>query len=902
MKLNSQFRTPTLARRITRVWSALALGVGALLCAPRVAHAFGSEDVLRGPFYHERITERAAQTALPLGVPFEKKRLFGQTLFEPDSSLARGRFLVGTEKNFSPLLVAGVAGISDDIKLLPTMERWQFTGTYAGKTSLDPDSTDALNTLGWHADYIDSYLYSPLWWVQGLPSLDRFKTSLATRDELKKLHFDDLFTTDQVNHMWRRYTTGTMAGLLWAAEKDDVHAAQNIVGVSLHAMQDFYAHSNWVDDPARRDKTYFEMWLRVRPGLPLQTGAYEKAGHLGVHQHGKFVFECSIMNQPGMKETLGVACSAISPLSNEPICQTYSDCGRGVTVQHQVKGVTVPKGLIYLAPAGIALDNYWMSGIAVRERKLSGVTGDQMFEVAETLAQRQSQQWLQTLESNMTRLGKGDFWRKVCTTHAARKQRTRQFEDYGQLPYQFLSAGPYPPTVTDKEEVYLRVKLTTARANNSGTNADIRLSAGPHRNVLLDYSGGRGPILNYNDFSAGDSDVYVVGPFDSVPSTLQLRNDAPNTGDVFLALGRSFVDAIAGSLNGIVNTAKFIMGTDADHIRTSQKVFAPDDLARVHTAQEKPATTKTMRVLNRDITIPVPAGDPFMIDLNGGKEGHYQLNGYILKTGESAESGSQGWREFEVKLTTLYCVKESAWDRGSNSDEPFITALLVPLPGTMQRYRSSLTQRINGKDEPISIDKGQSVFLNKTFDRVRIPKDVGYLNLPVAAWEHDDETGAAREKLLNTFAGDVEQKTISARNGFVSALGGSMGSSWQLSKIEVTAWSRNQQVRVGTVLNQSYNGWIAGGKTASFNLNPGGMTTYKVSAASLLVDLSPLGGALFDDKVNDLRKLPDGVKVPPFDSAKKKSDKRLPGDILIPQKKLPPVGKVIPKGRVIPPR
>src|SRR5688500_4239766 len=28
-------------------------------------------------------------------------------------------------------------------------------------------STEAANSLAWHADYIDSYLYNPLWWVKG---------------------------------------------------------------------------------------------------------------------------------------------------------------------------------------------------------------------------------------------------------------------------------------------------------------------------------------------------------------------------------------------------------------------------------------------------------------------------------------------------------------------------------------------------------------------------------------------------------------------------------------------------------------------------------------------------------------------------------------------------------------
>ena len=46
----------------------------------------------------------------------------------------------------------------------------------------------AVDTLKWHADYIDSYAYNPLWWADG--GISRLKVSLATVDELAKLEGD----------------------------------------------------------------------------------------------------------------------------------------------------------------------------------------------------------------------------------------------------------------------------------------------------------------------------------------------------------------------------------------------------------------------------------------------------------------------------------------------------------------------------------------------------------------------------------------------------------------------------------------------------------------------------------------------------------------------------------------
>lgn len=103
-------------------------------------------------------------------------------------------------------------------------------------------SAEAADTVSWHADYVDSYLYNPLWWVRG--GLGRVNASLSTKSELEKLHFDDLFSTDQIAKAWVGYLSGTLAGLAWAHDSGrDVAAAQNIVGASCHAVQDFYSHS-----------------------------------------------------------------------------------------------------------------------------------------------------------------------------------------------------------------------------------------------------------------------------------------------------------------------------------------------------------------------------------------------------------------------------------------------------------------------------------------------------------------------------------------------------------------------------------------------------------------------------------------------------------------------------------
>jgi hypothetical protein len=456
----------------------------------------------------------------------------------------------------------------------------------------------------------------------------------------------------------------------------------------------------------------------------------------------------------------------------------------------------------------------------------------------------QSIAWLQTLGKQMKRVGEEDFWDLVKTTPATNEQREAQFEDYSKFPYQFLSAGPYPPKVSNAEEIYLRVRLKTGSSQGAGTDADIRVSTPDSRNTLLDYMPGANPIIAYDDFEEDDDAVYVLGPFSKVPNHITLKNDAPDTGDVLLAFGKSAVEALALLPKAVLGFAEAIIGTHADHIGTSKKVWTPTDLAAVPTAQQAPAKTIEVKSPFGGVgglpgapkgkspgtqTITVPAGQNFSIDVNGGSEGHYRVTGYIVKTAESPEPGPQGWREFEVRLHELECVKESKWDRGSDSDEPFITAVLSPLPGKDQKALEGPYENVNTGNDPN---------IKRIFQKVRIPKDVGYLNLPVAVWEHDDEGVSTRRELLNRFAGEVEKETVSAKNGLVSALGGSIAAPWQLRHIEVVAWSRNGQVRVGTVLSKYYNKWIDGGGRANFDLNPAAMKTYPITVNDLLANYS----------------------------------------------------------------
>jgi len=660
-------------------------------------------------------------------------------------------------------------------------------------------SEAALQEIAWHADYVDSYLYNPLFWIQG--GLSRYKVAMATFDELAKVHFDDNFSGDHVRRTWRRYLSGTMAGLVWAAERNDVSAARNILGISLHLNQDFYSHSSWVDSPDRRTKTWFEFAKPARDSLAVYIGAYELPEQLGVKHHGKITPACTVLRMGALKPMLDAGCSAFSPLHNHKICDMYDECKTGTPITPSLLGVSVPNNVLYAAPPGMNLDARWSAGIGVKVRGLTDMTGNQAFDTARGLAQRSSEQWLGIVEQKMAALGYTNFWNQVKTAGTT-GTKEQQYENFSKFPYQFISAGTYPPALnTPEEEYYLRVQINTANVQNAGTDADIYLKAGG-KSFLLDYMHRANPLIAYNDLERNDNQVYTVGPFTSMPSSIQFYNDSANAGNVLVALGQTFVNKITGLVDSIGNFLLSLVGGHADKVGGTKRVFTPAQLASVSTS-----------------------GTPFTLTVNGGDEGSYRVNCTIKKTAQTTGNGSADSHTFVVTFNSLYCIAESKVDRLSNSDEPYILSLVVPLPGGVQK---KLFGPFN------DVDKGETKSINQSFGSVTVNKAYGMVTVPIAIWESDDESAKSRSDQLDRFAGEADSRTNSEERPFIDTLGAAIAADWKIGSLNVYGFSRGGVLKTGTVLNRSINEWVEGKQTKTYALNTAGMRTISaVNAHSL---------------------------------------------------------------------
>lgn len=98
--------------------------------------------------------------------------------------------------------------------------------------------------------------------------------------DLEKLHFDNLFSTKQVQNYWDNLTVNTRIAVQKAAQENDPLKCLTLLGISLHAVQDFASHSNWVETHLPTDARYrTETWFdrsRTDPS-DVHTGHYPDA-------------------------------------------------------------------------------------------------------------------------------------------------------------------------------------------------------------------------------------------------------------------------------------------------------------------------------------------------------------------------------------------------------------------------------------------------------------------------------------------------------------------------------------------------------------------------------------------------------------------------------------------------
>jgi hypothetical protein len=729
------------------------------------------------------------------------------------------------------------------------------TGSAVGRTAAD--------ALAWHADYLDSYLYNPLWWFNPATGggLGRLGAALMARPEMVKLHFDDLTSTAQIATMWRRYLGGTVAAVVWAAEHDDVAAARNAIACGLHAMQDFYSHSSWVDSGARRSRTWFEagqpVWaptirtvpgprptipvrpggsrprvplafperltaapdlgrtLRLigqdpRPGWDLFTGMYELGTQHGYAHHGAFAFDCTIWRAlpSGFRD---IAVPVLSFIGMEDMAARWRECtgdSAAPATAPALAGVPAPAGVLVLAPTGIALDSTWMAGISRPNRPLddASLTGADLFRTARELATRTSAQWLAELErigrSTLEAINPG-FWQRVAT-----QPRTSVGTVSG--------AAPNPPSPADVRQFEdpaaqpFRMLTAGQYPPDPGETTDgwwLRVTLGTSSTAL---SGTNADIV----LRAGGQEFLLDhgrlrSPHGSWTENRLLEWDDFEAGSrtcyvvgPFATLpNRIELDNRAASALDLLGAAwRGLVDTVAgivEGIGDALLSLVGGHADLVGSGQRAYGWADLVRIAQQGFP------DQGRITVDGGPEGRYRLQFEVW----AAWSGDD--LLCQVAFRRLDCLEESDWDRFTNEDEPFVLALVTaPAAGST---RSMVLGPYSG------VDTGD---FRTTSDAAPVLLSVrrgSGLIVAIQVWESDDETPAARDELLEEFASRTGTGAEDPRSEFLDALGTAQAPDWRIADVEVFAFRRNAVVEAGTVLpRQAVGAWLEAGRSRAF--------------------------------------------------------------------------------------
>jgi hypothetical protein len=165
------------------------------------------------------------------------------------------------------------------------------------------------------SNYITDF-QSAILFGSGIPEKERVEVfNLKLETSYKYMHFDAIFTTADIENNWQLLYGNTISTLKKYNNNQEVKSGFrlivlfNIIGASLHTVQDYYSHSNWVNTYVLLNKktipTWYEEDSTYRMSLQLYSGAYPDGSAKGRKNHSELNKDYSA--QPLNKEAVEVA-------------------------------------------------------------------------------------------------------------------------------------------------------------------------------------------------------------------------------------------------------------------------------------------------------------------------------------------------------------------------------------------------------------------------------------------------------------------------------------------------------------------------------------------------------------------------------------------------------------------
>lgn len=175
------------------------------------------------------------------------------------------------------------------------------------------------------SDYITDF-QSAVLFGSDIPEKERVEVfKLKQEMSYEYMHFDAIFTTADIEKNWQFLFENTVKTLKKFNNNPDVKSGFrlivlfNIIGASLHTVQDFNSHSNWINTYVLLNKTIIPIWYgedsAYRNSLQLYTGAYPDGSLKGKKNHSGLNKDCAA--KALNKEAVEVAESASTEWVNK---------------------------------------------------------------------------------------------------------------------------------------------------------------------------------------------------------------------------------------------------------------------------------------------------------------------------------------------------------------------------------------------------------------------------------------------------------------------------------------------------------------------------------------------------------------------------------------------------------
>lgn len=193
------------------------------------------------------------------------------------TKLGTGRWIV-----LAASALLGIAALSPSAaRAFDTGHHSDLTQNALQEEGFGETAIKAVQVENWLVDY---YINTPT---------EKVSANIATvQSDMEKLHFDNLYSTAQVRNCWGHFTRNAHNAIQAAAGQNDTLSGITLLGASLHAVQDFYAHSNWAEKHPRGAGGYrTDTWFSNPPGARVDvfSGYYpEPKPAAGRETHGDY--------------------------------------------------------------------------------------------------------------------------------------------------------------------------------------------------------------------------------------------------------------------------------------------------------------------------------------------------------------------------------------------------------------------------------------------------------------------------------------------------------------------------------------------------------------------------------------------------------------------------------------